>query len=400
MISDYLTFVLKYIRQRQLRSWLTVIGIFIGIAAVVSLISISQGMQEAISGQFNLLGTDKIMIMPGGGGGMMAMSGFSTGTLTDHDMDLIKKIRGAEDVAGMVYKQAKVSAGNEIKYTFIIGLPADADWVIGDLEIDGRVFKEGDRYKAVVGYLLPQGGLFEKEVKLGSSIEIEDQVFKVVGSVQKIGSKTDDTQIYIPLETARVLFNEPEEMGMIYVKVQEGFDPTTVADKIESEMRADRDLKKGEEDFSVQTAAQLADTMKNILGIIQTILVGIAGISLLVGGVGIMNTMYTSVLERTRDIGVMKAIGARNSDVLTIFLIESGVFGLTGGAVGCALGLGIAKGVEIYANYAGYAMLKASITPWLVLLGLGLAFGIGCLSGVLPAIQASKLKPADALRYE
>jgi putative ABC transport system permease protein len=400
MISDYLSFVLKYIGQRRLRSWLTVIGIFIGIAAVISLISISQGMQEAISGQFQMLGTDKIIIMPGGGGGFGSMSGSSTGKLTDSDLDLIGKVRGVEDTAGMTYKQAKVSAGNEVKYTFVIGLPAKADWVIGNLEINGRVFKEGDRYKAVVGDTLVQGGFFKKEIKSGSSIEIENQAFKVVGSVQKIGNRQDDSQIYIPFDTARDLFNEPDEIGMIYAKVQEGFDPTTVADRIESEMRDDRDLKKGEEDFSVQTAAQLADTMKNILGIIQTILVGIAGISLLVGGVGIMNTMYTSVLERTRDIGIMKAIGARNSDVLTIFLIESGLFGLTGGVIGCILGLGIAKGVEIYANYAGYSMLKASINPWLVLLGLGLAFGIGCLSGVLPAIQASKLKPADALRYE
>jgi len=401
MISDYFAFVIKYISQRRLRSWLTVIGIFIGIAAVVSLISISQGMQDAIQSQFEQLGTDKIIIMPGGGGMAGALSsGFTAGGLTDHDIDIIKKVRGVDAVSGMIYKQATIKFGREIKYTSVIGADPSAEWVFASFNVDGQRLKTGDRYKADIGYRFTTAQVFTKEVKIGSQLDINGQAFKVIGTVQEIGNRQDDSQIYIPIETARTVFNESNQVDMIYARVRNGYDPADVAKDIEDAMRKDRDLKKGEEDFSVQTTEQIASAVQNILGIIQAILVGIAGISLLVGGVGIMNTMYTSVLERTRDIGIMKAIGARNSNIMTIFLIESGFFGLIGGTVGCIFGLAIAKGVEIYAEFAGYPMLKASLSPWLVLLGLGLAFGIGCASGLLPAMQAAKLKPADSLRYE
>ena len=402
MISDYFAFVIKYISQRRLRSWLTVIGILIGIAAVVSLISISQGMQEAIQSQFEQLGTDKIIIMPGGGGmaGAFSGGGSSTSGLTDHDISVIKRVRGVDAVSGMIYKQATIKFGREIKYTSVIGADPAAEWVFSSFNVDGQRLKTGDRYKADIGYRFTTAQVFTKEVKMGSQLDINGQAFKVIGTVQEIGNRQDDSQIYIPIETARTLFNESNQVDMIYARVRKGYDPATVAKDIEAAMRKDRNLKKGEEDFSVQTTEQIAGAVQNILGIIQAILVGIAGISLLVGGVGIMNTMYTSVLERTRDIGIMKAIGARNSNILTIFLIESGLFGLIGGTAGCIFGLSIAKGVEIYAQFAGYSILKASMNPWLVLLGLGLAFGIGCASGILPAMQAAKLKPADALRYE
>ncbi|MFH0868593.1 MAG: ABC transporter permease, partial [archaeon] len=209
-----------------------------------------------------------------------------------------------------------------------------------------------------------------------------------------------DSQIYIPIDVARDIFNEPDEVGMIYAKVRTGYDPATVADAIEKRMRDDRDLKKGQEDFSVQTSEQLAQTMGNILGIVQTILVGIASIALLVGSIGIMNTMYTSVMERTKEIGVMKAIGAKNRDVMLIFLIESGLLGLIGGIFGVLAGLGMAKGAELYAQYAGYGMVRAAVTPELIVLGLSFSFAIGAISGFMPARKASKLKPVDALRYE
>lgn len=407
MIADYFLFAARSIAHRRLRAWLTILGIFIGIAAVVSLISISKGMQTAITEQFELsMGTDKLMIVPGGMGMLGAMGGLAVGELTDHDVDLIKKVRGVEHASACLFKAAKMSFDDEIKYNFVIGLPTDPKSVSLFTEMQqfrpemGRFLKEGDRYKVVVGHLLPEARFFKKEVKLGSRLYIEDQMFKVVGSVQEIGNRQDDSQVYIPLDVARDLFNEPTEIGMIYVKVRGGYDPSVVAERIEAEMREDRGLKVGEEDFTIQTSEQMMEMMGTVLGIIQLILVGIAGIALLVGGIGIMNTMYTTVLERTREIGLMKAIGARNFNILSIFLIESGILGLIGGAIGCALGIGLAKGVELYAAQAGFAMLKASISLELILFAIGFSFLIGCLSGVLPARQAAKLKPVDALRYE
>jgi putative ABC transport system permease protein len=165
-------------------------------------------------------------------------------------------------------------------------------------------------------------------------------------------------------------------------------------------MRKDRDLKRGNEDFNVQTFEQVLETFSVILGIVQLVVVGIATISLVVGGIGIMNTMYTSVLERTRQIGVMKAIGAKDSHILLIFLFEAGIIGLFGGTVGVILGTIAGKTVETAASIAGYSMLRVALTLKIALTGLLFAFFVGVLSGIAPARQASKLNPVEALRYE
>lgn len=400
MIKDFFKLALTSIQHRQLRSWLTILGIVIGVAAIISLISLGQGMQTAITSQLGTLGTDKLIITPGSD--FMSMGGLSTAKLTDHDIDIIQKVRGVEHSVGMIYKVAKVSFSTETKQVFVIGMPVEEDslWFIKIYDIDGRYPQEGDKYKAVVGNLYSQGKVFKKEVKNGNWLDVENESFKVVGVLEEIGNRQDDGQIYIPIETAREIFNEPDALNMIYVKVRTGFNPSTVAKEIERDLRNDRNEDEGEESFSVQTAEQLVSAMKNILGIIQAILVGIAAIALLVGGIGIMNIMYASVLERTREIGVMKAIGAKNSNILLLFIIESGFLGLVGGCFGILIGFGLAKGAQFYAAYAGYAMIKAAVTPQLISLGLGFSFIIGTLSGLMPARKASKLKPADALRYE
>ena len=155
-----------------------------------------------------------------------------------------------------------------------------------------------------------------------------------------------------------------------------------------------------DENFQVVTPAQIAEQINNVLGVVQIVLVGIAAISLVVGGIGIMNSMYTSVLERTREIGIMKSIGARNEDILKIFLIEAGLLGLVGGVFGVAIGVGIGKVVEIFAASAGYGLLKVPINFWIIGFGLGFAILVGTVSGALPAIRASKMNPVDALHYE
>jgi len=402
MIKDFFKFAITSIQHRKLRSWLTVIGIIIGVAAIVSLISVGQGMQDAIASQMSLMGTDVIIVMPGGGDMMSAFGGMSTAKLTDHDVELIKNVRGVEHAFGVIYKTARITYNNEIKSVMVIGLPTDSEssWFIHNFDITGRYPQPGDRYKTVIGANYPKAVVFKKALNVGGKIEIENQSFGVVGVVQQIGNRQDDSQIYIPFDTAKTLFNEPEKLGMVYVKIRTGYNVSSIAGSIETKMRSDRHEKKGEEDFSVQSSERLAATMGGILGIVQTILVGIASIALLVGSIGIMNTMYTSVLERTREIGVMKAIGAKNSDVLLIFLMESGLLGLIGGIFGVLAGLGMAKAAEIYANYAGYSMIQAGISPNLIIFSMVFSFAIGAISGFMPARQASKLKPADALRYE
>jgi putative ABC transport system permease protein len=400
---DYLKYAISNIRKRRTRSWLTMIGIFIGIAAVVSLISLGQGMQAAINEQFQMMGADKIIISPGSS--IFSSFGGSAKKLTDKDKDVVEKISGVNLAAAMVFKQAQIKFNGKTKYTIVSGLPTDKTIkIVEDMQsvkIDkGRNLKSSDKYKVVIGYRTGID-LFERDIKLGDKIEMEGKEFEVIGILERIGNKQDDSSVFIPLDTARELFNMGDEISTMIVQAKQGSEPSVVAEEIKKDLRKSRDEKKGDETFSVETSEQLIETFNTILNVIQYVLIGIAGISLFVGGVGIMNTMYTAVLERTREIGVMKAIGARNSDIMLIFLIESGTLGLVGGAIGIVLGIGLSKLVEFIAiNVWGTTLLKASF-PWYLILGaLAFSFLVGSASGLLPARQASKMKPVDSLRYE
>ncbi|MBW2963571.1 ABC transporter permease [Candidatus Woesearchaeota archaeon] len=403
MIKDYTKFAFRTFKVRGIRTFLTMLGIFVGIAAIVSLISLGQGLENAITEQFEMLGTNKIIVSPAGT--FFGFGGEASSDLTEDDLDIINKVKGVKTAGGMLYKFANVKFGNEIKYTFVIGLPLDeSGQIIQDMsgfDVEkGRDLKEGDKYKVTVGDFLAQGDFFEKKVQVRDKIEIEGQEFSVIGQVARIGNPADDSQVYIPMETARELFDEPLKLDFIMLEGVKGIDMADLAEDIEKDLRKHRGVKEGEEDFNVQTFEELMDTYSTILVIVQAVLIGIASISLLVGGVGIMNTMYTSVLERTNEIGVMKAIGAQNKDILAIFLIESGFLGLIGGVIGILIGVGIGKLVEFGAAQQGLDILKASF-PWYLILGaLLFSFLVGAISGVAPARQASKLKPVDALRYE
>ena len=197
------------------------------------------------------------------------------------------------------------------------------------------------------------------------------------------------------------MFSTGKNYGFIIAQVQSGEEPTIVAEEMKKELRKKHDLDAGEEDFSIETPENLMATFSTILDIVQIVLIGITAISLLVGGIGIMNTMYTSVLQRTKEIGLMKAVGARNSQILFLFLIESGLYGLVGGLLGVVAGVSLAKIAEkVLQQFLGPAFMAIEINWFLVLGALLFSFLIGILSGIAPARRASKLNPVDSLRYE
>jgi len=403
-MKDYFFLAFNNLRRRKLRSWLTMIGIFIGIAAVVALISLGQGLQGYVTGEFEKLGSDKIFIQPKGMGAP-GSSGSDSLKLTSKDKKIIENVKGVEWVAGYLFKQGQAKFKGESGVGFATGIePRDMDfWIeVESIEIiEGRSLKEGDKYKVVVGYNHAYGNLWNKKLDIGSSILIEDVDFKVVGIAGKIGNPSDDGNLYVSKDTLREILNIEDEESYFIVKTASGFDPENVAETIKRKLRKFRGEKEDQETFTVQTSEQLLETFSNIFGVIQAVLVGIAGISLLVGGIGIMNTMYTSVLERTKEIGTMKAIGAKNSDILFIFLFESGLLGLVGGLIGIGIGIGLSKGAEyIFTVATGTNLLQADTSIILIGGALMFSFLIGTASGVLPAMQAAKLKPADALRYE
>ncbi len=395
MITDYLRFSFNNLKHRKLRSWLTILGIVIGVGAIIALITISQGLQNAIQEQFEAFGANRLLISSQGFQG----PGSQSEGLTTKDVDTIKKISEFKYVTPTIFRTSEIKRRDETKFTFIQSLPAeDYATAFEDVDIDveqGRQFRKGDMFVAILGSRAATD-LFKTELRLRNTLTIEGEDFKIIGIYEEVGNSQDDNAIHTPLEAAREIFNEPEKVDVIIAQAKTGVDLKLLQEKTERQLENAR----GDENFQVVTGAQIAEQINQILGVVQIVLVGIATISLVVGGIGIMNSMYTSVLERTKEIGVMKAIGARNSDVLILFLMESGMLGLVGGVFGVLLGTGIAKLVGFFAKQAGFGLLAIKIQIGLLAFGLFFAIIVGMVSGIVPAWQASKLKPVDALRYE
>ncbi len=386
-----------------MRSWLTMIGIFIGIAAVVALISLSQGLQEAIGEQFIKLGSDKLIVQG-------ISSGFGppgTGVeapLTEKDLEVVEKVKGVDNVIGRLIRSAKMEYKDEVKYSFVVTMPKENEDIALTIEVNdyqvnqGRLLKKGDKFVAMVGSGFAED-FFETKLLLRDKIQIEDVDFKVVGLLKKSGNPQQDETIVIPEEGMRAIFGLKDVYDIIPAKISSGEDMDLAAERIKKALRKHRDVEEGKEDFTVETPGSILATLTTILLIVQGVLVGIAGISLVVGGIGIMNTMYTAVLERTKEIGIMKATGARDRQILFLFLVESGMLGMFGGLIGVSMGFGISKLVEYVAfQIYGSFLIKASVNLMVMFGALMFAFMVGAASGVFPARQAAKLKPVDALR--
>lgn len=392
----------RNLQRRRLRVLLTLLGIFIGIAAVVSLVSVSEGLKVAITEEFEKIGSDKLFISP-----ETASSSQIGGvtTLTDDDVDAIERVNGVKVAAGQVFEAANIEFRDEFKTGFVSSYPDEQDkqklvQETNLLEIEeGRFVKKGDNLKVVIGNAFANQDVFERRMSLGDKVTIKEQDFKIIG-ILKAATPDVDRTFYVNDDFMRDLFDRQDEHDFISVQIQKGEEPIEIADVIERALRRERGLDKGDEDFVIQTPESILETLGTILNIVQAVLIGIAGISLVVGGIGIMNTMYTSVLERTQEIGIMKAIGAKNKDILLIFIIESGLLGLGGGILGIIIGAGIAKLIEIVAAQTlGTSLLVAVFPNYLIFGSLAFSFIVGIMSGILPARQASKLKVVDALRY-
>ena len=405
MIEDYLRLAIDGIMHRKLRSWLTMVGIFVGIIAVVALISLGQGLQRVIDEQFEMVGGDRIIVTPGRGGTLTGVprGSFVAAKLDKSDLDVIEKVRGVDSAAGIILATGNVKADNKRKLIPIFGVPTDPKYQKLLKQIDffavdeGRYLKEGDRYKAQVG--VRTRDFFDADIDVGDKIEIEGIMFDIVGKNKKTGNPFHDSKITIPIETAQELFNKSDGYSMIEVKVEKGSDVSEVAENIKKKLRRHRGVKEGEEDFTAETPQNIVRVFKDVFNLVTGFLTGIAAISLLVGGIGIMTTMYTSVLERTHQIGIMKAVGARNSDILLIFLIEAGMLGLVGGVIGVILGLLLSKFAEyLVVNYGGIDIFRVYAGPELIIGTLLFSFLVGCFSGYLPARRASKMHPVEALR--
>ncbi len=403
MIIELLKYSISNIWTRKLRSSLTILSILIGITAIFALVSFGQGINKYVADFAQEMGTDKIIMTSGG----FVPPGTSNILFSDDDLGFIRKIRGVDVITGWMADSGKVEFKDyKEKYTYIFGFSTEPEEQrlieeVATIDIErGRNLKKGDVLKAVLGYnYLVPGSLFKKAVSVGDKIEVNDAKVEVVGFYEQVGNPQDDSQVYLTLEGMEEIFGE-KDYEYIAIRSSPGEDPSALADKIKERFRKHRGQKKGEEDFVVQTFEDTIAAFTSVINILNGVLVLIALISLVVAAVNIMNTMYTSVLERTREIGVMKAIGSRNRQILNVFVIESGILGLLGGMLGVLLGYGIAKMGQGIAGAAGLTFLKPYFPVWLITGCIMFAFLVGAGSGLLPAVRASRQKPVDALRYE
>jgi len=404
MLSDYFSLSFKNLRKRGLRSWLTILGIFIGIAAVVSLISLGAGLKTAVMGQFGSLSVDKLTIQN-------KQTGFAppgsavVEKLNDHDVKLIESVNGVEIVLTRLLRVAKFEYNDASTFNYMVSLPDDKERLLMGYDAmgfeiqGGRLIEAGETGKVLIGKRLAKGDSFDKEIYVGKNLKINGKDFEVVGVLKQAMNAQLNSVVFMFESDMNELLKINNEYDILVAQVENQNNLEDVAQRIEEKMRQDRHDQVGKESFSVQTPLQAFSAVNTILNVINLIVVGIAMISLFVGGVGIANTMYTSVLERRKEIGILKAVGAKNKDVMWIFLIESGLLGLVGGVVGALMGLGAALGIASLANSAlGENLFAVAISYPLLLGAVGFSFVVGVISGVLPALQASKLNVVDALR--
>jgi putative ABC transport system permease protein len=404
MAFDYLILALKNLKHRGIRSWLTLLGIFIGVTAVVALIGLGSGLQAAVSAQFSVDSTQALTIQAGGLNSFGPPGSGVVNPLKKSDVEAIEKLSTVEfatprniDTVQLEYND-RVVVGNTISVDKrrisemyeVMGLNAE----------QGRLLQAGDSGKIVIGANLADGSKngFDEDIIPGKSILIQDEKFRVIGVLEKKGSFTIDGIILMLDVDVEKIIDHGDNIDIIGVKVKDKSLMDQSAEQIRKLLRERRDVKEGEEDFEVSTPESLLKTVNNVLGGVKAFIVIIASISILVGAIGIVNTMTTSVLERRKEIGIMKAIGATNAQVFMQFFFESGMLGLIGGLLGIIFGTMVSVfGVIGINNFIGSA-LGPSIDFMLIGGALIGSFLVGAFAGITPAMSAANQNPVEALR--
>ncbi|MCZ7382937.1 MAG: ABC transporter permease [Candidatus Methanoperedens sp.] len=392
---DIFKLSLSHVRKSKMRSWLTIVGIVIGVAAIVAIISIGAGMQASVQKSLGSLGGDLITVYAP-----------STSNLTDKDMTIIKQVPGILYVSGVVSGMSEILLGNEKASVSISGIDTTV-WrstITTDIE-SGRYLQPGDSNSVVIGYSLAHD-LFLQPITQNRPITIGGKTFKVVGIFARSGGfGGTDTAVYMPADSARDVITDPKERNQfssITVKIADQNLADKVTADINQKLMMSRHVNPRTKDFTVIPFASIQQQVSSITLAITMFLGSIAAVSLLVGAVGIANTMFMSVMERTRQIGLLKALGATDNEVMKLFLIESGLFGVVGGVIGITVGILIsvlitAIGPQMIGQ--GGAMTTV-IPPSLIIFALAFSIITGVLSGVIPARNAAKMNPVDALRIE
>lgn len=401
MISgESIKYSLNHLKKKKARSFLTIFSILVGIATIFIFVSFGYGLYNYIDELSSASAADKVLIMPSSAGGIETPEGI---TFNETDLHSITTAAGVYEASGNYYSAAEIVQNKDKKYVFLISYDPEIPILIESYNIDvvqGRELKPGDKNVVLLGYnyLLPNK-ILPKPYELNDNIEVNGVKLKIVGFLEAIGNPQDDSQIYITNEQYEDMYPDTKSYGEIFARVDKDNVEKSV-ENIERNLRKSRDVEKGKEDFTVQSFIELVESFSMALDIVIGFIVLIALISVLVSTINTANTMITSVLERYKEIGVLKAVGARNSEILKIFLFESAFLGFIAGVLGCILGWALSSLGGFILQNLGWGFLKPYFSIYLFGGLILFAMITGAISGVIPAIKASKISTVRALRYE
>lgn len=407
-LSDSFLYAIKNMGNRSLRSWLTITGLVVGVIAIVVILSVSEGFNQEINTQLSAFSPDTIIVYPsanavsnlGSGGGFARAP--TTGKLFQNDVDSIKSIPGVKTVSRILFGRSSLAYKGENITGTVFAMDRDGfDQFAGYIDIEtGRLYSDSEKGVVVLGADAASQVFGKKQLSVGSVLNINGQDFRVVGILRRIGtafSSHDDKAIYVSYDEGKELFSDqylPNEVALVYLQIDPGYDPEQIKGIIEQKLSSNHRVRMDELDFSVITAAQVYEIVSSVLTAVELVLGGVTLIASVVGAIGIANTMFMNVLERTGEIGILKSVGATRNDILKVFLIESAMIGFAGGVIGLLIGFVALQIMHDY--FAIPVFLRLRIIAFVFLFSVG----TGLLAGLIPSLRASRLDPIEALRYD
>lgn len=409
-ITIFIKAALEALLVNKFRSFLTILGIVIGVAAIVIIFSVGTGAQSLIISQISTFGSDLLGVLPGGSdedAPPAALMGITITTLKNSDADAIKnEVEGIKALSGYVTGIGTISWSNQSVDSNFSGVSSEYPEIESAHLAIGDFFSDEDdkalRNVAVLGWQVYKD-LFGEADPIGQRIKIRRTNFRVVGVIEERGTvlfQNQDDRVFIPLRTAQKQMLGIDHLSLIRMKPQEGQNLDVLTGEIKALLRERHDIgRTGQDDFTVRNAAQALDILGTVTDSLKYFLAAVSALSLLVGGIGVMNIMLVSVLERMRELGLRKAVGARPFDLRIQFLSETIIISLLGGMAGFIVGIIISYGIAQGVRFAGYYW-EYSIGASALLLAIVFPLAVGLVFGFYPAEKAARLKPIEALRYE
>jgi len=400
--KESVRYSLRNLKKSKSRSFLTILSIFTGIVAIFIFVSFGWGLYNYVK-EFSGEGSaDKIIIQAKGAFATPGLD--NTFKLTDEDIDAIDGVAGVYEVSGSSFAVAEIQKGSNKRWVFISSYDPKKPliWEISNVGLfEGRDLSSGETGKVVMGYnYLLDDKIFPGRLSLNENFEIQGRRTKVVGFMESIGNPQDDSNIYVTQDYFDDIYpSRAGDYGWIIARVDVDNIEKVVED-VERALRKEREIEEGKEDFFVQSFEEMIASFSGALNMIIGFVILIALISVIVSAVNTANTMITSVLERYKEIGVLKSIGARNSEILKIFLFESAFLGFISGVIGVLVGWGITIVASGILENLGWGFLSPYTPLSLFIGGILFATLTGAISGMVPAYKASKINVVDALRYE